>query len=147
MLRLGRVLGALGIAVVVLLGAVAPAYADGDFVDTGSGGGAPGWFIAWAVLVVIVGIAGVVWRVTTAQKIARRSGMDTGLATQMSLLTDDGLDATYLAANLRGTQDTPDPAPGRTTADRLEELKGLLDRGLVTQTEYDEHRKALIESV
>jgi hypothetical protein len=147
MLRLGRVLGALGFAVVVLLGGVAPAYADGSFGDSGSGGGIPGWFIAWAVFVVIVGIAGVVWRVSTAQKIAKRSGMDPGLATQMSLLTDDGLDATYLAANLRGSQNTADPAPAQTTAERLEELKGLLDRGLVTQAEYDERRQAIIDSV
>jgi hypothetical protein len=145
--QLGRVLGALGFAVVVLLGAVAPAYADGEFGDPGSGGGIPGWFIAWAVFVVIVGIAGVVWRVTTAQRIAKRSGMDPGLATQMSLLTDDGLDATYLAANLRGSQNTPEPTPTQTTAERLEELQSLLDRGLVTQAEYDERRKAIIDSV
>jgi hypothetical protein len=67
----------------------------------------------------------------------------------MTLLSDDGLDATYLAANLRGTQaaNQATPPPSATTAARLEELKSLLDRGLVTQSEYDERRKAIIDSV
>ncbi len=117
------------------------------------GGGVPGWFVAWGVFVVVVGIVVTVWRVSTAQRLAKRSGMDPGLATQMALLSDDGLDATYLAANLRG-QGTPTPtdpatpvAPRATTAERLEELLALRERGLVTQAEYDERRKAIIDSV
>jgi hypothetical protein len=148
MLRLAGVLGALLCSIVVLLGA--PAYADGGFGEPDSGGGIPGWFIGFGVLIVLVGIGSTIWRVTTAQKIAKQSGMDPGLATQMTLLTDDGLDATYLAANLRGGQAThqpTQPSPSETTAERLEELKALLDRGLVTQAEYDERRRAIIDSV
>lgn len=113
------------------------------------GGGPPGWFVGVFVLVLILAFGTTIWRVTTAQKLARRSGMDPGLATQMTLLSDDGLDATYLAANLRGQVSHADPPTARpgTTADRLEELKGLLDKGLVTQAEYDERRKAIIDSV
>jgi Short C-terminal domain len=118
------------------------------------GGGIPGWFIAWGVLVAIVGIGATVWRVSTAQKLAKRSGMDPGLATKMTLLSDDGLDATYLAASLRGQATPPPETPPTTataspgaTAERLEELKSLLDGGLVTQAEYDERRKAIIDSV
>jgi F0F1-type ATP synthase membrane subunit c/vacuolar-type H+-ATPase subunit K len=66
------------------------------------GGGVPGWFVACGVFVVIVGIGVTIWRLSTVQKLAKQSGMDPGLATQMILLSDDGLDATYLAANLRG---------------------------------------------
>ena len=119
--------------------------------------GIPGWFVAWGVFVVVVGIVVTVWRVSTAKKLAERSGMDPGLATQMTLLSDDGLDATYLAASLRGQVTPPtEPAPptipptaqpSRTIAARLEELTGLLDRGLVTQAEYDERRQAIIDSV
>ena len=113
-------------------------------------GGVPGWFVGFFVLALVVAFGTTIWRVTTAQKLARRSGMDPGLATQMTLLSDDGLDATYLAANLRG-QGTPtaETSSSRraTTAERLEELRGLLDRGLVTQAEYDERRKAIIDSV
>jgi hypothetical protein len=113
------------------------------------GSGVPGWFVGIFVLVVIVGIGSTVWRVLTAQKLAQQSGMDPGLATQMTLMSDDGLDATYLAASLRGTRagDTSPPPEPPSVAARLEELKGLLDRGLVTQAEYDERRKAIIDSV
>ena len=103
----------------------------------------------------LIGVALLVWRVSTAQKLARQSGMDPGLATQMTLLSDDGLDATYLASSLRqptavdaGVVDrtrTGDTA--RATSERLAELKSLLDGGLVTQAEYDERRKAIIDSV
>ena len=84
--------------------------------------------------------------------------MDPGLATQMTLLSDDGLEATYLASSLRRPASDPAPDPVSdsapaitstppTAAARLEELKSLLDRGLVTQEEYDERRKAIIDSV
>jgi hypothetical protein len=108
-----------------------------------------GAFVAFAVFALIVGIAITVWKVSTAQKLAKQSGMDPGLATQMTLLTDDGLDATYLASSLRQQQPAPavpTPAP-LSVAGRLEELKGLLDQGLVTQTEYDERRTAIIDSL
>jgi hypothetical protein len=120
------------------------------------GSGIPGWFVAWGVFVVVAGVVVTIWRVSTAQKLAKRSGMDPGLATQMTLLSEDGLDATYLAASLRGQVTPPtEPAPpttpptdaSRTTAARLEELTALLDRGLDTQAEYDERRKAIIDSV
>jgi Short C-terminal domain len=114
------------------------------------GGGVPGWFAGLFVLALLVGVGTTIWRVSTAQKLARRSGMDPGMATQMTLLTDDGLDATYLAANLRGqvapASDAP-AAPSPTTAERLEELRSLLDRGLITQQEHDERRKGIIDSV
>lgn len=81
---------------------------------------------------------------------ARDSGMDEDDATAMTLLTDDGFEATYLASNLRPPAQPPatPSAPGqRSVADRLRELQSLLDQGLVTQAEYDERRRALIEGV
>lgn len=115
------------------------------------GGGPPGWFVGVFVLVLIIGFGSTIWRVTTAQKLARRSGMDEGMATQMTLLSDDGLEATYLAANLRGKEPSPTEAQAAatraSTAERLEELRTLLDRGLITQQEHDERRKAIIDSV
>jgi hypothetical protein len=78
--------------------------------------------------------------------------MDAGLATRMTLLTDDGLEATYLASSLRpavtpATRPTPAAAPTRDVATRLAELTGLLDQGVVTQAEYDARRQAIIDSV
>ena len=121
--------------------------------DSFGAGGLPSGFAAFFVLALLVGVAVTVWKVSTARRLATQSGMDPGMATQMTLLTDDGLDATYLAANLRQHPSNA-PGPGQaspsttpTATGRLEELKTLLDRGLVTQAEYDERRKAIIDSV
>jgi hypothetical protein len=156
MSRLVRGLAALIVVPALLLLATGTSYADdGDFVDPDAGGGGiPGWFVGLFVLVALIGIGTTIWRVTTAQKLAQKSGMDPGLATQMTLLSKDGLDATYLAASLRGDQHPAEPggaeasaAPAPTTAARLTDLQGLLDRGLVTQAEYDARRQAIIDSV
>jgi hypothetical protein len=179
MSRLGRVTGVLTIAILGVLSLVAPAYAGGSFQDcidkaVDHNGEAPTctkvngqWVASWPddqasagigggfVFLVVIGllaaVAITIWKVTTAQKLARQSGMDPGLATQMTLLSDDGLDATYLASSLRQPPaDRPAPpapvAPPAASA-RLEELKNLLDRGLITQDEYAERRKAIIDSV
>jgi hypothetical protein len=111
---------------------------DGGIGGPG-GAGIPGAFVFVFVLALIAAVGITLWKVSTAQKLARQSGMDPGLATQMTLLSDDGLDATYLASSLRQTSQ-PAPTPSATSTppsatSRLEELKGLLDRGLVTQVE------------
>jgi hypothetical protein len=110
---------------------------------------APGGFVFVFVLAGLIGMAVLVWKVSTARRLAAGSGMDPGLATQMTLLTDDGLVATYLAASLRGpaTASAAAPAEKATTAKRLTELKGLLDEGLISQAEYDERRGAIIDAV
>src|SRR3954452_15703196 len=125
-----------------------------DDSTAGFGGG----FAFLVVLAVVAAIGITVWKVSTAQKLAKQSGMDPGLATQMTLLSDDGLDATYLAASLRRPPEppigdtsaiasaatevaAPPPSP-LSTAERLTELKSLLDQGLVTPSEYDDRRKA-----
>jgi hypothetical protein len=70
--------------------------------DPGSSGvGFSAAFVLLAVIAVLLAIGFTAWKVTTARSLARQSGMDPGLATQLTLLTEDGLDATYLAANLR----------------------------------------------
>jgi hypothetical protein len=74
MTRLGGTLTVLGgTATLLLLGDVAPAYADGDFLEPDPGGGVPGWFVGMFVLLVIIGIGTTIWRVTTAQKLAKQS--------------------------------------------------------------------------
>ena len=78
------------------------------------------------VLFIVIGIAITIWKVSTARRMARDAGMDDGDATAMALLSDDGFEATYLAANLR-----PRQPEGR--SDRLHELQSLLDQGLITQ--------------
>src|SRR3954447_7413194 len=106
-----------------------------DDSTAGFGGGFA--FLVVLALVAAVGIT--IWKVSTAQKLARQSGMDPSLATQMTLLSDDGLDATYLAASLRRppvvpvapVPESPSTAaqerPQSSAAERLTELKSLLD--------------------
>jgi hypothetical protein len=119
-----------------------------------TGGGVPAVFVLFAVIAVLLAIGLIVWKVATARSLARQSGMDPDLATQLTLLTDDGLDATYLAANLRGpggagSASSPVAAepPRADAAQRLTELKSLMDQGLVTPVEYEERRKAIIDTV
>lgn len=117
--------------------------------DDISGGGSSGGFAFLFIIAALIGIAIVVWKVTTARRLAAASGMDPNLATGMTLLTDTGLEATYIAANVRGTTPAPPatPAEQATTAKRLADLKGLLDQGLITQAEYDGQRRAIIDAV
>src|SRR3954447_24049433 len=155
MSRRGRVLATLGFSLTAALVTVAPAYAGGlqdcidksidhngepptctkvngqwvaswpdDSATSGFGGG----FVFLLVVGALVAVGLLIWRVTTAQKLARQSGMDPGLATQMTLLSDDGLDATYLASSLRqplAAAPAPAAAPPTptTTSARLAELR------------------------
>ena len=124
-----------------------------DCVDFGcdgdSDGGIPDGFVAFGVLVLIVGIGLTIYRVSMARQMARDAGMDPDQATAVTLLGDDGLDATYIATSLRPKQ-APAPPPTPPTEDageRLRELVKLRDEGLVTPAEYDKRRQAIIDSV
>lgn len=139
-----------------MTGLVYTAYDDfGTFEDTEMGGvdqGVPGFFAFFFVLIIVVGIATTVWKVSTARRVAQQSGMDPNDATAMALLTDNGLEATYLASNLRPRATPPTTPPAAapattTTADRLRELASLLDQGLITQAEHDARRQAIIDGV
>ncbi|TCJ22556.1 SHOCT domain-containing protein [Nocardioides jejuensis] len=127
---------------------------DGDHwtVDCGSdmsAGGVPGFFVVGVLLVLILGVGGTIWRVSTARRMARDSGMNVGDATAMTLLDDDGLAATYLASNLRHDQPSAPAAEGSrpTAAQRLTELQQLLAQGLITQAEHDERRRAILDEL
>jgi hypothetical protein len=124
--------------------------------DTGSGWepvypeqdeGIPDGFVVLIVLGVIAGGAVTVYMVFLARAMARRSGMDPDQATAMTLLTDDGLEATYLASNLRPQPSAPAPDASRTVSQRLAELESLQEQGLVTRTEYDARRAAILDSL
>ena len=108
--------------------------------------GIPGAFVAFMVIAVLIGLGVTVFKVTMARDMARRAGMDPDEATAATLLTQNGLDATYLAASLRPQHHQPVPAP-RTAQSRLQELKALLDQGLVSQAEYDERRAAILAEI
>ena len=124
-------------------------YPSGFEPSGAGGGGFEGLFVLFFVIAVVLGIAGTIWRVTTAQRMAREAGMSERDATAMTLLSDDGFEATYLASNLRGRPTTPIPAPtpGRSTADRLRELDKLRAEGLVSVEEHERARRAILEEL
>jgi hypothetical protein len=155
----------LAVAVVMAVGGAWPAVASDEFPtpscgDVGAGGvpsscddtdSGMGGFVALFVLVVVAGLGLTVYKVSMARDMARKSGMDPDQATAMTLLTDDGLAATYLASNLRPSAASEVVAPpvdaGRSVSQRLAELESLREHELVTQAEYDERRAAILGSL
>lgn len=124
---------------------------DGNWTaswDDGPAGDFGATFAFLAILGVGLAIGITAWKVTTARRLATEAGMDPGTATTMTILSDDGLEATYLASSLRKQAAPSTAVPSSSSAaERLTELKTLLDAGLVTQSEFDERRKAIIDSV
>lgn len=116
----------------------------GTSTDTGF----PSGFVALFVIGLLIAVAVTIYKVSMARDLARKSGMDPNQATAMTLLEDDGLEATYLASNLRPQSQAPPPAPvQRSVTERLAELEALLKEGRVTQAEYDERRTAILGSL
>ena len=114
--------------------------------------GIPGWFIAIFVLIVLLGIVSTAWRISVTRRMARDAGLDPDTATAVTMLSRDGIDATYLASTLaaRSTQQPPaqpQPEPARSVEERLMELQGLHARGLITQAEYDSRRQEILGSI
>jgi hypothetical protein len=124
-----------------------PCLPNADGVIDCSDGGGFGAFGVLFVLVIVVGIGITIYKVAMARDLARKSGMDEDQATAMTLLTDDGLEATYLASNLRPPGAGTASTSARPVSERLAELESLHDQGLVTQAEYDERRAAILGSL
>jgi hypothetical protein len=119
-----------------------------SYESAGSGGGGTGGIVVLIVIGLVLGGAFVVWQVSTARRMARESGMSESDATAMTLLSDDGFEATYLASSLRPQPTPTDPPPvTATNATRLRELRALLDEGLIDQAEHDARRQVIIDSV
>jgi hypothetical protein len=149
-----RLLTTLLLSLGVLAGSAAaasaepPGFYDTDPVGMGGDPGLPAGFVAFGVIAVLFGVGGTLWRVSLARRMAEESGMDPDRATTMTLLSDDGLDATYLASSLRDRPaDPPRTAAERSVDDRLRELQHLRDEGLVTAEEYETRRTAILDSI
>jgi hypothetical protein len=98
-------------------------------------------------LFVVFVIGSIVVKVAIARSSARRAGMDPNEATAVTLLGENGLEATYLAASLRD-ESPPDSAPGApATADRLRDLEELRRQGLITDAEYAAKRTEILEDL
>jgi hypothetical protein len=121
-------------------------YDDGY---SGAGGGMPDSFGAFIFLGILVTLAATAWRVSLARRVARDAGLDPDRATELTLLEDHGLEASYLAAHLqaRPAAEQP-PAPAvRSAQQRLGELRSLLESGLISQEEHDARRKAIVDAL
>ena len=116
-----------------------------DSASGGSGGG--GTIAGLFVLALVASVGFTVWKVTTARRMARDAGMSTGDATTMTLLTDDGFEATYLASNLRGHPAPSEPTRTASAGERLRQLTQLRDQGLITAEEHDARRAAILDSL
>ena len=122
-------------------------YDDG--YGSGADVGIPGSFGVLMFLGILVTIAITVWRVSLARRVARDAGLDPNRATELTLLEDHGLEASYLSAHLqaRPVAEQP-PAPAvRSAEERLRELRSLLDQGFITQEEHDARRKAVVDAL
>ncbi len=96
-------------------------------------------------LILVLGVAGTLWRIRTARSMARSAGLDEGTAVRMALASEDGLTATYLASSMRGSASTGPVV--RDTATRLRELDRLRSEGLVTEDEHASRRAAILDDI
>ncbi len=103
------------------------------------------------VIGIVAAIATTAWRVSTARRMARDAGMSERDATIMALMTDQGMESTYLASSMRRPASAPDPAQAppavRSAADRLLELKSLHEAGHIDAGEYAARRQAIIDAI
>jgi hypothetical protein len=124
--------------------------ADCPFIDnTGTDGfgndGFGGGFAAFFMLAILVGVGTTVYKINAAKDMARRAGLDPHDAAVTTFLSDEGLAATYVASSLQPrVANTARPEAHPTVESRLAELKRLKDKGLVTDSEYDERRSAIL---
>jgi putative oligomerization/nucleic acid binding protein len=113
-----------------------------------SGPGIPGWFIALAILIGVLSVGTWVWRISVARQIAEDAGLDPDRATAVTMLSKDGVDATYLASALASRSPAPAPVQHpKSPEDRLRELQALKDKGLVSDDEYEAQRQHILGSI
>lgn len=97
-------------------------------------------------------IWGMIARTRAARRMAARAGLNEQDAASTALWTTNGLDATYLAANLRGPAPSvpmgpPRAVPAKSVEDRLRELDRLKREGVITPGEYESQRKAIVGGI
>ncbi|WP_193664937.1 SHOCT domain-containing protein [Nocardioides kribbensis] len=131
-------------------------YPDSPFTESGGASGAAGLVAALVVLGLVAGLVAALWRVSVARRMARESGMSERDASLMALGSDDGLEATYLAASLRGSAPAGPAGPAAavppasdppSVAARLRTLLDLREQGLITDEEYDARRRVVLDDL
>ena len=116
-------------------------------------GGFPVFILFPFAFVFVFGIATTIWRMKMARNMAARAGLDQNAAGAISMLSPNGLDATYLAASLATRPQYPAPYPtppatqAKTAEQRLLELVELKDKGLITEAEFLQRREQVLGSI
>ncbi|MEI5675758.1 MULTISPECIES: hypothetical protein [unclassified Nocardioides] len=124
-----------------------------SFENSGDPSDGFGGFVALIIILGLIVAAGTAyWRVSTARAMARRSGLDEDEAARMALFTETGLETTYLASTMRRREVEPAPAPAAAhdrddVADRLRRLDRLRDEELVSNEEWAERRRAILDEL
>ena len=113
--------------------------------------GIPGWFIAVAVLMILIGVGTWLYRISVARDMAERAGLDPDQAARVAMFGKDGIDATYVASALAQRSTPPPPPPPvqrpKTVEERLRELQTLRDNGLVSEDEFQAQRTKIVGSI
>jgi hypothetical protein len=156
MRRISSALGLLVLAAATVPLLTVAAFADSCVNDpecvttdpTGDGG-FPFSAVLPIIVVLVIAVSVTGYRVSVARSMAQKAGLDPGDATRVALLDQDGVGATYLASQLRREQQPgmPSAAPVHSIADRLRELDGLREQGLVSESEYAARRTAILGEV
>jgi hypothetical protein len=84
---------------------------DTQYGSPDNGPSVGGMFALFVILALVIGGISFAWRVSAARRIAEQAGMNPDDAVTTTLLTHDGLAATYLAANLRPREPEPPYRP------------------------------------
>jgi hypothetical protein len=114
----------------------------------------PGWFIGVVVLMIVISIGTWLYRISVARSIAENAGLDPDQAARVAMLSKDGVDAAYVASAL--AQRSAPPArpvappptvPSKSVEQRLLELQGLRERGLISDEEFQAQRQKILGSI
>ena len=109
------------------------------------GPGIPPGVIAIFVIFGLIAVGGLIFRISLASRMAQRANLDPGEAALTTALSQDGLAATYVAANLADRAQRG--AAVATTEQRLRELENLHGQGLVNDAEYAEQRQRILGAI
>jgi hypothetical protein len=131
-------------------------YPDAGFGGSGGGGGFPAGFVVFFVIVGVLAVGTGIWRFSKTVDAAEEAGIDPGKATAIAMFGGTDLLQTSVLAKVAQNSKTSPALPIATESQeltkptidqRLDQLRGLHARGAITQEEYVERRREIIDSV
>ncbi|MBO1766568.1 MULTISPECIES: SHOCT domain-containing protein [Allobranchiibius] len=117
-----------------------------SYPDADTGSGIPGTFIGLMVAVLMFGLIATVFTVIWVRRSAREAGLDPDAATAVALIDNNALTTAYIANSVAKVR-RAEPAAAPTASARLDTLQELLDKGAISQQEYQDRRTAILDSI